>query len=142
MNPATSGLSAGSGLWPLLAFGLVLALIPATLWVLRRSGFAGTGAPGLLRTVGALSLSPSQRVVVVAVGQGAEARWMVLGVSAERINLLANLDALSDEASGMPAGGAGEGGGSHGHGPFPTPAQSVSQLIERWRQGGKGGAAT
>jgi flagellar protein FliO/FliZ len=131
MNAGTSGLSAWSGLWPLLAFGLVIALIPAALWVLRRSGLAGTGTPGLLRTVGGLALSPSQRVVVVELGHGAEARWMVLGVSAERINLLANVEPQSGPEGGTAPGANG--------GPLPTPAQSVAQLIERWRAGDKSG---
>jgi flagellar protein FliO/FliZ len=117
-----------SALMPLLAFVAVVAMIPLALWLMRRSGLAGSGQAGLLRSVASLSLSPSQRVVVVELGQGPAARWMVLGVSAENITALTTLD-----------------------GPLQVPdsvvnphANPVNQLIERWRQnlpGGRDGQA-
>ena len=71
---------------PLLAFAFVVALIPVALVAdaprRRRRRPAGQR---WLRTVASLSLSPSQRVVVVELMQGADARWLVLGVSADRI---------------------------------------------------------
>ncbi len=79
-----------SALW----FIAVLALIPLALWLLKRTplgaggaGFGG-GASGLLRCVGALPLSPSQRIVTVEVGSGDERRWLVLGVTAQSITTL------------------------------------------------------
>jgi len=65
-----------SSLMPLIAFVAVVAMIPLALWLMRRSGIGGAGSPGLLRNVGSLSLSPSQRVVVVELMQGANARWL------------------------------------------------------------------
>jgi flagellar protein FliO/FliZ len=108
---------------PLLAFLGVVAMIPLALWLMRRSGLAGSGPSGLLRSVASLALSPSQRVVVVEVGQGATARWMVLGVSAERITALANLDAQIDVPADI----------------SQPQASTVNQLIERWRQNLPGG---
>jgi flagellar protein FliO/FliZ len=114
-----------SSLLPLMAFGAVVALIPIALWLVRRSGLAGTGAPGLMRTVGALSLSPSQRVVIVELGQGSQARWLVLGVSGERIEALSTMEPqVSPLAATMP--------GAH--------APSVAELIQRWRRPPEGGA--
>jgi len=108
-----------SSLTPLLAFVAVVALIPIALWLLRRSGYAGAGQDGLMRTVSSLSLSPSQRVVVVELGQGATARWLVLGVTNESINCLTQLDAPLD----VPAA-------------LRTPqAHTVNQLIAKWRSG-------
>jgi flagellar biosynthetic protein FliP len=113
MNPMTSSL------WPLLAFLLVVALIPLALWLMRRSGIAGTGQPGLMRTVSSLALSPSQKVVVVELGQGAGAKWLVLGVSAERITALHTLDTPLSLPTGELA---------------QPQAVTVQQLIQRWRQ--------
>ncbi|MCA6217973.1 flagellar biosynthetic protein FliO [Ideonella sp. B7] len=116
-----------SSLLPLLAFLLVVALIPLALWLLRRSGLAGTGQPGLMRTVSSLSLSPSQKVVVVELGQGAGAKWLVLGVSGERITPLHTLDTPLSLPTGELA---------------QPQAVTVQQLIQRWRQpreGGQGG---
>ncbi len=116
-----------SSLLPLLAFLLVVALIPLALWLLRRSGLAGTGQPGLMRTVSSLSLSPSQKVVVVELGQGASAKWLVLGVSGERITPLHTLETPLSLPTGELA---------------QPQAVTVQQLIQRWRQpreGGQGG---
>ncbi|HJV67954.1 flagellar biosynthetic protein FliO [Ideonella sp.] len=117
-----------SSLTPLLAFVAVVALIPIALWLLRRSGYAGAGQDGLMRTVSSLALSPSQRVVVVELGQGATARWLVLGVTNESINCLTQLDAPAE----VPAA-------------LRTPqAHTVNQLIAKWRSGrgpADGGAA-
>ena len=115
-----------SSLMPLLAFFAVVALIPLALWLLRRSGYRGAGQDGILRTVSSLSLSPSQRVVVVELMQGAASRWLVLGVSGDRITPLTTLDAPAEVPEMI-------------HTPHAT---SVSQLIARWRKGaGDAGSA-
>jgi flagellar protein FliO/FliZ len=81
MTPAISSL-----LW----FVAILAAIPLVLWALKRSplgrlhGLAAQG-PGAMRTVSSLALSPSQRLVTVEVGDGAQRRWLVLGVTPSSI---------------------------------------------------------
>ena len=72
---------------------------------------------GLLRTVSSLSLSPSQRVVVVALQQGAVQRWLVLGVSGERITPLTTLDAPDDVPLDI----------------REPQAPTVAQMLARWR---------
>jgi flagellar protein FliO/FliZ len=114
--PATS-------LMPLIAFFVVVALIPVALWLLRRSGYGQAGQAGLLRTVSSLSISPSQKVVIVELMPGAAAKWLVLGVTSERITPLTTLDAPAEVPEAI-------------HTPH---ASSASQLIERWRQGRTGG---
>lgn len=114
----------GSSLTPLLAFMAVVAMIPLALWLLRRSGYAGAAQGGLLRAVSTLALSPSQKVVIVEVGQGATARWLVLGVTPEHINPLTQMDVPADVPAALAA----------------PQAATVSQLIEKWRAG-KGPAA-
>jgi flagellar protein FliO/FliZ len=69
----------------------VVALIPLTLWMLKRSGLAtGTlgGAPALIKPVGQLNIGPGQRLVTVEVGTGDSRTWLVLGVTAQHISTL------------------------------------------------------
>ena len=113
-----------SALMPLLAFGLVVALIPLALWLMKRSGLAGLPQNGLMRAVGSLALSPSQRVVVVELNAGDKPQWLVLGVSGERISSLAQMDAPA-----TPPGAV-----------VQPQATVVNQLIDRWRQGSAGGS--
>ena len=76
-------------------FVLIVALIPVSLWVLKRSGLAkgamgvgGAKAQALIKPVGQLNLGPGQRLVTVEVGQGDDRTWLVLGVTAQHIQTL------------------------------------------------------
>ena len=77
-----------SGLSSLLWFGAIVALIPATLWFLKRTPLGGAGGQGVLKSIAMLPLSTSQRLVTVEVGSGTERRWLVLGVTATSITTL------------------------------------------------------
>ena len=69
-------------------FVIVLALIPISLWVLKRSGVAGQMARtdvAAMRTVGQHVLGQGQRLVTVEVGQGEHRTWLVLGVTPHSI---------------------------------------------------------
>jgi flagellar protein FliO/FliZ len=113
-----------TSLMPLLAFVLVVALIPVALWFMKRAGVGGVQATGVMRLVGQLSLGASQRVSIVEVSVGAERHWLVLGVTGERITQLATYPA-PDPALG------------------PTPAAhsvAVNQLLARWRGAPQPGA--
>jgi flagellar protein FliO/FliZ len=103
-------------LFPLLAFAFVVAMIPLSLWLAKRGGFGGVGTPGLLRQVASLSLSSSQRVVVVELAQDDGPRWLVLGVSADRIAHLTTLDALPAVPTAV----------------AQPQALSAAMLIQRW----------
>lgn len=107
-------------LWTsLLALIAVVALIPLSLWVLRRSGVAGMRDSGMLHTVAQMPLSASQRVTVVELRHGPVARWLVLGVSAGRIDALATLDAPPEVPRDV----------------AQPQGRTVEQLIARWRAG-------
>ena len=71
---------------------VVVAAIPAALWLLKRSGMAGRlggGAAGIgLKQVGALALGPQQRVVAVEVGSGEQRQWLLLGVTPQQVSTL------------------------------------------------------
>ena len=79
-------------------FVVIVALIPVSLWLLKRSGLAngamgGTAAP--VRTVGNVNLGPGQRIVTVEVGEGESRTWLVLGVTSQQINTLHSMAPLS-----------------------------------------------
>jgi flagellar protein FliO/FliZ len=52
--------------------------------------------------VASLSLSPSQRVVTIEVGQGEERRWLVLGVTPSSINTLHSMAPQGDAPLAVP----------------------------------------
>lgn len=118
--------SGASFLW----FLFVLALIPASLWLLKRSGLAhglggglnGSAPAAPMKVMGQLNLGPAQRLVTVEVGQGDERTWLVLGVTGQGIQTLHTM-APQVQAEGIAAGGA-------VHPAFAT-------LLRRTRQGGQ-----
>ena len=112
-------MNTSQALTPLLALIGVVALIPVALWLMRRSGVVGGGQNHLLQTVSTLALSPSQRVVVVALRQGALQRWMVLGVTGESITNLLTVDAPEEVPLEI----------------REPQAPTVAQLLSKWRQG-------
>lgn len=96
--PSAAG---GPSLTPLLlGMLLVLALIPAAAWLLRRSGLAQPGAAGGLRIVAQLPLGPRDRLVIVEAG---DRRWL-LGVSASGIRRLGTLPPGGDAGDTPGAG--------------------------------------
>ena len=72
----------------LLAFALVIALIPAALWVLKRAQALRPARDGALQLVAGLALGPRERIAIVKVGQ----RSLVVGITAQTIPHLATLD--------------------------------------------------
>lgn len=87
----------------ILWFVLILALIPAALWMMKRLPIVKASQTSSARVVGSLALSGSQRLLTVEVGQGEERRWLVLGVTPSSISLLHSMppqaDAPPDQAS-------------------------------------------
>ena len=75
----------------ILWFLAIVALIPLTLWGLKRSGLA-TGAVGRvqapIKPIGQFNIGPGQRVVTIEVGEGDSKTWLVLGVTAQQISTL------------------------------------------------------
>jgi flagellar protein FliO/FliZ len=96
----------GSALTSLLWFIAILALIPAALWLLKRTPAGGASVQGFMRTIAVLPLSPSQRVVTIEVGRGDARRWLVLGVTGQQIATLHEM-APQDEALAVPPQAAG-----------------------------------
>jgi flagellar protein FliO/FliZ len=97
-----------SGVTVLWFLGIV-ALIPLTLWGLKRSGLASgamAGAQALIRPVGQFNIGPGQRVLTIEVGSGDAKTWLVLGVTAQSINTLHTMAPQSlptGDSAGQPA---------------------------------------
>ena len=87
-----------AGLSSLLWFAAIVALIPATLWFLKRTPLGGAGGQGVLKSIAALPLSTSQRIVAVEVGSGDDRRWLVLGVTPSSITTLHSMPPQPIEA--------------------------------------------
>ena len=104
---------------PLLWFVGVVALIPVALWLLKRTPIGAAAASGPMRTVSALPLSASQRIVTIEVGSGDERLWLVLGVTPQSIRTLHTM-APHDPAPLAPA----------------TPQTTFAQLLQRVRPRG------
>ena len=77
-----------NGVGSLLWFIAIIAMIPASLWFLKRTPLGGSGGAGVMKSIAALPLSASQRIVTVEVGSGDERRWLVLGVTPSSITTL------------------------------------------------------
>jgi len=80
----------------LLWFVAILALIPAALWLLKRTPMGGGATHGVLRSIAALPLSASQRIVAVEVGHGEGRKWLVLGVTPHSITTLHAMNPQAD----------------------------------------------
>jgi flagellar biosynthetic protein FliO len=97
-----SGSSTGSLLQTLFALIVVLAVLGALAWFLKRYGPKVAGGNANLRVVGSLSLGGRERIVVVEVGN----EWIVVGASPGRINALATMprqDGQNNESGGAHA---------------------------------------
>ncbi|HWK82985.1 MAG TPA: flagellar biosynthetic protein FliO [Caldimonas sp.] len=111
------------GLSSLLWFVAIVALIPATLWFLKRTPLGGAGGAGVMKSIASLPLSTSQRIVTVEVGTGDERRWLVLGVTPASITTLHSMSAQAVEAA-------------PGVGPGVHPA--FAQILGRFRRSDAG----
>lgn len=77
----------GSFLQMLFGLALVLLLLFAGLWLLKKLTGSGGHNNNLLRVVGATAIGTRERIVVVEMGQ----TWLILGVTPNSINTLAEM---------------------------------------------------
>ena len=100
-------MTAGSMLQFAMGLGLVLGLIIAAGWFMKRFN-VGPSASGLVKVVAGAAVGQRERVVIVEIGD----TWMVLGVAPGRVNALTTLpkgDMAAQQFAppGTPAGFAG-----------------------------------
>ncbi len=120
----------------LLWFVLIVALIPAALWLFKRSGMAGAMARSQalgLRQVGTLGLGPQQRIVAVELGEGEARRWLLLGVTPQQVNTLHVLDQWPGTSAGPSSGQPPKGGMGGPRGPGDREGGFGAELAQRLR---------
>ena len=105
---------------PLLWFVGIVALIPLALWLLTRTPLGAAAAVGPMRTVSALPLSASQRIVTIEVGSGDDRLWLVLGVTPQSIRTLHTMAPPDPDPAPAAA----------------TPQTTFAQLLQRVRPRG------
>jgi flagellar protein FliO/FliZ len=78
----------GGSVFQLLSgLAIVIALLLASLWLLKRLSAPRGEAAGLMRVVAGTAVGPRERVVVLEIGSS----WLVLGVAPGRVSALAEL---------------------------------------------------
>lgn len=90
----------------LIWFVAIVAMIPAALWLLKRSPMGaslGAAGSGPVRPVASVAVGPQQRIVTVEVVEAGERRWLVLGVTAQQITHLHTLAAPPADAAPVSA---------------------------------------
>jgi flagellar protein FliO/FliZ len=87
VGQAAAAPSAGTLVQTILALMLVLGLLAALAWAMKRYGPRVAGNPANLRMVGALNIGGRERIMVVEVGD----QWIVVGASPGRVNALATM---------------------------------------------------
>ncbi|CAH0299746.1 Flagellar protein FliO [Massilia sp. Bi118] len=95
-----SGSATGSLLQTLFALIVVLGVLGALAWFLKRYGPKAMGGAAGLRVVGSLSLGGRERLLVVEIGN----QWIVVGASPGRVNALATMP--KQESADIPGTGA------------------------------------
>jgi flagellar protein FliO/FliZ len=87
VGQAAAAPSAGTLVQTILALMLVLGLLAALAWAMKRYGPRVAGNSANLRMVGALNIGGRERIMVVEVGD----QWIVVGASPGRVNALATM---------------------------------------------------
>jgi flagellar protein FliO/FliZ len=88
-----AGSATGSLLQTLFALIVVLGVLGALAWFLKRYGPKAMGGSANLRVVGSLNLGGRERLLVVEIGN----QWIVVGASPGRVNALATMPKQEQE---------------------------------------------
>jgi flagellar biosynthetic protein FliO len=116
MMPAAP--ATGSLLQTLFALIVVLGVLGALAWFLKRYGPKAGGGSANLRVVGSLNLGGRERLLVVEVGS----QWIVVGASPGRVNALATMP----KQEGIDAGSA-----NAALAPHTAPASSFGDWLKQ-----------
>ncbi len=87
-----SSISFGGMLQVFFGLLVVLAVVAATAWLLRRFSLGQHAIGGVVRVVGGVALGPRERMVLVEVGE----TWLVLGVAPGQVNTLHTMQRPAD----------------------------------------------
>lgn len=97
-EPAMPVVGAGSVLQVLLGLAIVLGMVFAAAWAIRRFNPNAMAGGGIVRVVGGTSVGTRERVLVVEVDD----TWLVIGVAPGRVSQLHSLPRPS-QAAAVPA---------------------------------------
>jgi len=94
----------GSIVQLVLGLAVVIALLFASLWLLKRISAPRGEAAGLIRVIAGTAVGPRERVVILEVGN----TWMVLGVAPGQVSALAEIPRinLAPRSNSGPTGSA------------------------------------
>jgi flagellar protein FliO/FliZ len=85
----------------IIGMALVLAVIAAAAWLVRRLAPRTCGGPGALRVIAGAAVGQRERVVIVEIGS----TWLIVGVAPGCVNTLHQMPRLAGaEAIAAPAG--------------------------------------
>lgn len=88
--------------WPsLVALALIVVALPATAWLLRRTGRPGGAAGATLGIVAAIAVGTRERIALLHAG----GKWLVVGITAHSITTLAELDQAPEGIDALAHGG-------------------------------------
>jgi len=90
---------AGSLLQVIVGLVIVLLLLGAVVWVLRRMGSLRQQGPGAMRVLGAVPVGQRERVVLIEVAQ----TWLFVGVAPGSVNALHSMPKSNEVPATMPA---------------------------------------
>lgn len=75
--------------WPsLVALALIVVMLPAAAWLLRRTARPGASGGAALGVAAAVAVGARERIVLLR----ADRKWLVVGITAHSITALAELD--------------------------------------------------
>lgn len=80
--------SAGSLFQMLLGLIVVLGLMVAAAWLMRRLGLSKIASPATVKVIGGVNVGSRERILVVEVAD----QWIVVGVAPGRINTLSTME--------------------------------------------------
>jgi len=83
-TPGASALSAGSMIQVVLGLAVVLAMVLAAAWLLKRFSAVPGGGSGLIRIIGGAPVGQRERVILVEIA----GTWLVLGVAPGAVRTL------------------------------------------------------
>lgn len=106
---AGSAVVAGSVVQVILGLAVVLALVAATAWLLKRFSSMGTASSGIIRVIGAAAVGQRERIVLVEVA----GTWLLVGVAPGQVRMLHTMPrtefAIANDAAARAAPAAGAG---------------------------------
>ena len=117
-----AGSATGSLLQTLFALIVVLGVLGALAWFLKRYGPKAMGGSANLRVVGSLNLGGRERLLVVEIGN----QWIVVGASPGRVNALATMPKQEQEQERADTTGTGA-----TLAPHTTPAHSFADWLKQ-----------